>query len=240
MEDPGAAGQDGNCNGGNSFMAKLRKLSVASNNKTETPDTPDKDGGNGLDASIKKPRKFSILSNKTSTNTADDEPKTNAFALLRRRSTFKGIATGLLGLRRLKGRMSIGSGLEDTKDTKPKVRLENTYKIDPDEGKEFRAKQVEKVVTDILEKELSIEKYDKERCKNITCDLTVLIKNKIKSLGFTRYKIICNVVIGQCSDQGVAMASQSIWNPTTDNYACASYKNSSLFAVALVHAAYYE
>lgn len=212
---------------------------MASNTKTETTETPDKEGSNGLDASTKKPRKFSILSNSKTSN-SDDEPKVNPLAILRRRSTFKGIATGLLGLRRLKGRMSIGSGLEEAKDTKPKIRMENTYKIDPDEGKEFRAKQIETVVNNILEKELCNEKYDKERCKNLACDLTILIKSKVKSLGFSRYKIICNVVIGQCSDQGVEMASQCIWNPSTDNYACSSYKNNSLFVVALVHAAYYE
>lgn len=174
----------------------------------------------------------------TSDANTDEEKSPNPASLLRRRSTFKGIATGLLSMRRFtKGRISISTAPEEVK---PKVRMENTYKTDPDEGKEFRAMKVEDVVSSILEKELCNEKYEKERCKNLACDLSVLIKNRVKKMGFPRYKIICNVIIGQSLEQGIEMASQCIWSPSTDNFSCSSYRNGSLFAVATVHAVYYE
>ncbi|XP_063403456.1 dynein light chain Tctex-type 5-B-like [Mytilus trossulus] len=167
-----------------------------------------------------------------------DEEKPNPASLLKRRSTFKGIATGLLSMRRMtKGRISISTAPEEVK---PKIRLENTYKTDPDEGKEFRAMKVEDVVSSILEKELCNENYEKDRCKNLACDLSVMIKNRVKKMGFPRYRIICNVIIGQSLEQGVEMASQCIWSPSTDNFSCSSYRNGSLFAVATVHAVYYE
>lgn len=171
-------------------------------------------------------------------SSADEEAKPPPpGSLLKRRSTFKGVATSLLSLRRLtKGRVS-EVGLDQGK---PKIRMENTYKLDPDEDSLFRSKRVEDTVQKLLEKELCNEKYNESRCKSLACDLSVLIKSKVKEIGFPRYKIICNVVIGQCCDQGVEMASQCIWSPDTDNFSCSSYRNTSLFAVAIVHAVYYE
>jgi hypothetical protein len=56
---------------------------------------------------------------------------------------------------------------------KPKIRMENTYKLDPDEDTLFRSKRVEDTVNKLLEKELCNEKYNESRCKSLACDLSV-------------------------------------------------------------------
>ena len=65
---------------------------------------------------------------------------------------------------------------------------------------------------------------------------------KVKSLQFDRYKIVVDVSIGSkaCSPPGTVIASQGLWNSTTDGFASAAFVNDQLFAVAAVYAVYTE
>ena len=40
-----------------------------------------------------------------------------------------------------------------------------------------------------------------------------------------RYKIVCQVTLGQRKDQGMRFCSRCLWDTNTDNYATASFKN---------------
>jgi hypothetical protein len=59
-------------------------------------------------------------------------------------------------------------------------------------------------------------------------------------MDFPRYKIISNVIIGQCKDQGLETASRAVWDAKNDNFSYVVYKNTSLFAIGLVHGVYFE
>ena len=157
--------------------------------------------------------------------------------LLRRRSTLRSITqsiSGILGLRRL----TLIKNKQD--DFKLKEGLENTYKMSPDRGTVFNCSKIRQITEEILEQELSNQKYNHVTCGALTCDLAVKIKAAVKDLGFPRYKIVCQIVVGQVQDQGLEAASRSVWDSKTDNYACVSYKNDSIFAIALIHGIYYE
>jgi hypothetical protein len=62
----------------------------------------------------------------------------------------------------------------------------------------------------------------------------------MKELALPRYKFVSHVMIGQNADQGINFASRSVWNTSTDNFASATYRNGSLFAIATVFAVYFE
>ena len=53
-----------------------------------------------------------------------------------------------------------------------------------------------------------------------------------------RYKIIVQVTIGQCNDQGIRVASRCLWNTETDNYASTSFVNKTLFCNVIIFALY--
>lgn len=129
---------------------------------------------------------------------------------------------------------------EEKQDDKPKVRLENTYKMNPDDGTEFSSCRVQREVYKTLENYLGDIAYDPERCSKLCLDLSVLVKNRVKALGFPRYKILSNVIIGQCKEQGIQTASRCVWDDKNDTFAYAVYKNASLFAIGIVHGVYYE
>ena len=70
--------------------------------------------------------------------------------------------------------------------------------------------------------------------------LSDVIKSRVKEMNFPRYKIICNVVIGQRQHQAIRFASRCLWNSNLVSCASASYENSTLFAIATVYGLYYD
>eukprot|EP00163_Fabomonas_tropica_P008216 TRINITY_DN1783_c0_g1_i1.p1 TRINITY_DN1783_c0_g1~~TRINITY_DN1783_c0_g1_i1.p1 ORF type:complete len:104 (-),score=7.30 TRINITY_DN1783_c0_g1_i1:290-601(-) len=59
-------------------------------------------------------------------------------------------------------------------------------------------------------------------------------------LGYRRYKLVVQTVIGENNGQGVRTASRCLWDTENDNFASASFANTSIFAVAMVFGLYYE
>ncbi|KAK3099401.1 hypothetical protein FSP39_003834 [Pinctada imbricata] len=163
-------------------------------------------------------------------------------SLGRRKSTFKQVtmAAGSMNARRLTKAIIDLPEEKDSSTPKPKVRLENTYKMKPDEETVFSSCKVETEVDKLLHDHLDDVTYDSKLCGNLCRDLSQHIRNKIKNMDFPRYKIICNVFIGQCMDQGLEVASRCLWDDKVDNCASVSYKNKSIFCIALIHGAFLE
>jgi len=92
----------------------------------------------------------------------------------------------------------------------------------------------------LLESFLDGETYEAVKCAQIAKNLTDMIRGRMKELPLPRYKFVCSVMIGQNAGQSVNVASRSIWNASTDNYASATFRNGSLFAVATVFAVYFD
>lgn len=156
--------------------------------------------------------------------------------VLRRKSTFKGLAmsiTNAMSMRRFtRARLSLDI-------PKPKENFENTFKMNPDDGEKFPARKVESVIEDILNG-IKKNKYDHERCSELACDISNNVKRKVKEFNIPRYKIVCNTVIGQNTDQGIQAASRSVWNSSTDNFACVGVKGEHIFAVVMVYGIYFD
>lgn len=125
-------------------------------------------------------------------------------------------------------------------DKKPKVKLENTYRLEPEENKKFTSSKTQQAIQDVLECHLKDVRYTPIEAGPLTLDLCAMIKNRVKDLGFDRYKIIVDVVLGQRNDQGLEAASRCIWNTSTDSYASFVYQNESLFAAGTVFGIYFE
>ena len=62
----------------------------------------------------------------------------------------------------------------------------------------------------------------------------------LAAIAYERYKIIVQVTIGELRDQGVRVASRSLWDTNTDNYASASFQNQSLWCSCMVFGVYQD
>ncbi|XP_078353110.1 uncharacterized protein LOC144637894 [Oculina patagonica] len=114
----------------------------------------------------------------------------------------------------------------------------NTYRLEPD--KKFEHWKVTDIIKKTFEQHLIDESYDREICHHMSKTLADLIKEQVKSLQFSRYKIISIVSIGQKRGQSVRMASRSVWDPRFDGYAQYSYERGELYAIGVVYAIYLE
>ncbi|XP_070562363.1 dynein light chain Tctex-type protein 2B-like [Ptychodera flava] len=125
-------------------------------------------------------------------------------------------------------------------NNRPPIKYENTFKMKPDSGTQFDVSRVKKTMKALMELMLADTRYNPTSAKVASNQLCEKIKQTVKDLGYVRHKLVCNVLIGEVKDHGVQIASRCVWDPTTDNFATETFKNTSLFAVASVYGVYYE
>ncbi|NXN92209.1 TC1D4 protein, partial [Rhinopomastus cyanomelas] len=121
-----------------------------------------------------------------------------------------------------------------------KTRLENTYRMRPDEGCKFNAGQVQQVLKGALTSALGTTVYSPQGSASLVQSLVELLQSQVKEVVPPRYKLVCQVLLGQQAQQSMLVASRALWDPETDSFASATFSNSSLFAVATVHGVYFE
>jgi len=112
--------------------------------------------------------------------------------------------------------------------------------MEPEPNERFQSGKVETIMYNVLESYLDGEKYDSKMCSHLAQNLTEVIKDRVKEIGFNRYKLICNVMIGQNAAQGMRVASRCLWDEKTDSFASVKYAKGQLFAIATLYAAYFE
>ncbi|KAM9324621.1 dynein light chain Tctex-type 4 [Gastrophryne carolinensis] len=120
------------------------------------------------------------------------------------------------------------------------VQYENTYRLGPDACCMFNPGHVQNVLETLLRTYLSDMKYSPLTCGPLTQNLADLVRCRIKEQCPPRYRLVCNIILGQADGQGVKVASRALWDPASDSFASATYSNASLIAVAIVHGVYYE
>ncbi|NXG54873.1 TC1D4 protein, partial [Hemiprocne comata] len=121
-----------------------------------------------------------------------------------------------------------------------KTRFENTYRMGPDEGCKFNAGRVQQVLEGILAGTLGTSVYSPQSSAPLAQSLAELLRSRTKEVVPPRYKLVCQVLVGQQGQQSLLVASRALWDPKNDSFASATFSNTSLFAVATVHGVYFE
>ncbi|XP_036378611.1 tctex1 domain-containing protein 2 [Megalops cyprinoides] len=117
--------------------------------------------------------------------------------------------------------------------------VENTYTIRPNYQHKFKAGVVKECIREVLREELSGKQYNPEEVTTMSRSLADSIKERIKEVGFDRYKLVVQVVIGEQRGEGVKMAARCFWDADTDSYAQDIFMNDSLFCVAAAFGCFY-
>ncbi|CAL9688953.1 unnamed protein product [Knipowitschia caucasica] len=115
---------------------------------------------------------------------------------------------------------------------------ENTYQLGP--YKRHSAPVITDILKDVLTSYLQHETYEAEWSHQMTKTLCEVIRGHVKELMIPRYKIVVVVNIGQLIGQGMQISSRCLWDATSDTFATYSFKNRSLFGLAIVYVAYFE
>ncbi|XP_075858762.1 dynein light chain Tctex-type protein 2B isoform X4 [Microcebus murinus] len=80
---------------------------------------------------------------------------------------------------------------------------ENTYILRPVFQQRFRPSVVKECIHAVLKEELANAEYSPEETPQLTKHLSENIKDKLKEMGFDRYKMVVQVVIGEQRGEGV-------------------------------------
>ncbi|XP_041847455.1 dynein light chain Tctex-type 5 [Melanotaenia boesemani] len=122
--------------------------------------------------------------------------------------------------------------------TQRTVTLENTYQLGP--NKPFPVTAASDILKDVLTNHLQEENYEVQRARELTLTLCAIIRSRVKELMVPRYKIVVLIHIGQLNGQSMQVSSRFLWDASNDTFASYSFKNRSLFCVAIVYAVYFE
>ncbi|XP_004834752.1 tctex1 domain-containing protein 2 isoform X2 [Heterocephalus glaber] len=87
---------------------------------------------------------------------------------------------------------------------------ENTYILRPIFQQRFRPSVVKDCIHAVLKAELASTEYSAEETPQLTRRLSENIKDKLKEMGFDRYKMVVQVVIGEQRGEGV-LTVYSVW-----------------------------
>ncbi|KAG8581604.1 hypothetical protein GDO81_007733 [Engystomops pustulosus] len=113
------------------------------------------------------------------------------------------------------------------------------YPVQPQFSCRFKTAAVKDCIRSVLKEELRSKQYIPEEVPQLTRFLSETIKDKLKEMGFDRYKMVVQVVIGEQRGEGVKMAARCFWDADTDNYAEEVFMNEYLFCVAAAFGCFY-
>ncbi|XP_048202820.1 dynein light chain Tctex-type protein 2B [Perognathus longimembris pacificus] len=133
--------------------------------------------------------------------------------------------------------LSLGDGAPEAE--KNAGESENTYILRPIFQQRFRPSVVKDCIHTVLKEELTYAEYSPEEMPQLTKRLSETVKDKLKDMGFDRYKMVVQVLIGEQRGEGVFMAARCFWDADTDNYIHDVFMNDSLFCVVAAFGCFY-
>ncbi|XP_076466102.1 dynein light chain Tctex-type protein 2B-like [Babylonia areolata] len=155
-----------------------------------------------------------------------------------RRRTITRLTPGAPGRLKLSG---VKEGSEAPDSSRPvHVKLENSYRMKPQDEERFQSWRVEGVMREVLEERLKGVTYDPVKSQELTKQLAQEIQKRVKDFRWQRYRVVCQITLGQQSQQGLQVASRCVWDHSLDSHASVTYDNKSIFVVAQCYGVYFE
>lgn len=121
------------------------------------------------------------------------------------------------------------------------VTYENSYITGPagyGDGARFQRHKVAALVRSVLAERLG--GYDPVKAAATTKHIAEELRERVKALGYERYKLVVQVTLGQKKGQAMRVVSRCLWDAGADNHVSEVFENDSLYCVAQVFGLYYE
>ena len=130
--------------------------------------------------------------------------------------------------------------------------ISQDFQIKPKPREKFKPSKCREIVQDILQAKLKGQQYNND-IPNISREIADSVKYKMKESGFSRYKFVTHVLIGQqkgtqynedavkfiiIKGQGVRVGTRCFWDYETDYCVSESFTNDSIFCLVTVYAVY--
>ena len=112
------------------------------------------------------------------------------------------------------------------------------YQIRPTLSDKFKSLSVKELIHTVLHEELGGKVYSMDKSEEWTKTIVTNVKDSVKGLGFKRYKIIVQTILGQNKGSGVKIGARCLWDADTDNFASDSFLNDTMFCCVTVFGIY--
>lgn len=123
------------------------------------------------------------------------------------------------------------------------VLYENTYITHPvgyGKGAKFQRDKVQAILKSVLRERMEKQQYDPVKAAQISKHIAEDLREKVKALGYGRYKLVIQVTLGQKKGQAMRIVSRCLWDTSTDSFASEYFENESLYCVCQVFGLYFE
>ncbi|XP_004598990.2 dynein light chain Tctex-type 4 [Ochotona princeps] len=122
----------------------------------------------------------------------------------------------------------------------PVRRVAPSYRMEPAPGERWEVVRAQRALEEALAARLQDTCYSSAEAGELTRELCEQVHVRLRELSPPRYKLVCSVVLGPRTGQGVHVVSRALWDAACDGLASTTFTNASLFAVAIVHGLYCE
>lgn len=112
------------------------------------------------------------------------------------------------------------------------------YQIRPSLPDKFKSLTVKEIIHTVLNEELGGKTYSMEESEIWAKNIVAAVKDSVKELGFKRYKLIVQTVLGQNKGSGVKIGARCLWDADTDNFASDTFLNETMFCCVVVFGIY--
>ncbi|GAB1606442.1 tctex1 domain-containing protein 4-like [Argonauta hians] len=126
----------------------------------------------------------------------------------------------------------------EPQEAEPKIAFDPLHRMHSEYP--FAPMKAQMVIKKILESNLDGVEYDPDIARDKAISISNQIKNKVKSIGFARYKYVCTVLIVEKLRQDLVLSRKVLQSQEDDGYAEYTYENETLLAHAVVIAFYFE
>jgi tctex1 domain-containing protein 2 len=126
------------------------------------------------------------------------------------------------------------------------IRIENTYRLSPDESKRFYAYKIKPLITQLMISKIEecekilVKGYDHSLFAIFIKDLADSIRRNVKNLTTPRYKILVHLTIGQNLNQDVRVGSRCLWDTNLDSSLTISHTSKVVWVSSVVFVIYTE
>lgn len=120
---------------------------------------------------------------------------------------------------------------------------ENTYITEPEgygPNAKFQRHKVQAIIKQLLHERLAAQQYDPVKGSQITKQLADDLREKVKALGYDRYKLVVQVTLGERTGQAMRILARCLWDTSADNFASEFFENETLYCVCQVYGLYFE
>jgi hypothetical protein len=120
------------------------------------------------------------------------------------------------------------------------IRYENTYRMEPNDEHEIDVIRVRRIATNVIDTAIAGYKYDPKHAKQFSGSLAERVRNQMKQLPYSRYKIVVQVSISQKNHQDLLIASQCVWDFRWDRHITITKETLDAYVTATIFYIYTE